>query len=95
MIVNSSLEPTLRTWKSGSTAGSSSVTLATQQLPQHLHPVGKLDEALYERGMLATDGLPFQELKQRALIDSRSDLFAHGIHEACDPLVVLSTINPC
>jgi hypothetical protein len=35
--------------------------------------VGKGDELLYEKGDLATDGLPFPELKQRALIHKTSD----------------------
>jgi hypothetical protein len=30
---------------------------------------GKLDEAMYEYGVLVTDGLPFPELKQRAVIN--------------------------
>jgi hypothetical protein len=30
---------------------------------------GKLDELCYERGVIATDGLSFQELKSRALIN--------------------------
>lgn len=34
---------------------------------------GKMDELLYERGMLATDGLPFAELKKRALINPATD----------------------
>ncbi|MEP2776633.1 MAG: DUF4105 domain-containing protein [Luteolibacter sp.] len=32
---------------------------------------GKLDELLYERGMLETTGLPFPELKERALINPK------------------------
>ena len=31
---------------------------------------GKGDELLYDRGAIATGGLPFDELKKRALIDS-------------------------
>ncbi len=31
---------------------------------------GKGDELMYERGTIVTDGLPFAELKQRALIDA-------------------------
>ena len=33
---------------------------------------GKGDELLFERGMLATGGLPFAELKNRALINPRA-----------------------
>ncbi len=33
---------------------------------------GKGDEMMYERGMLATGGLPFAELKERALINKRA-----------------------
>jgi len=41
---------------------------------------GSLDELLYERGRLVSDGLPFPELKQRAHINP----FAHTINEAPD-----------
>jgi len=33
---------------------------------------GKADELLYERHAIATGGLPFSELKQRSLINSRA-----------------------
>ena len=33
---------------------------------------GKADEMLYERGAIATGGLPFAELKKRSLIDERA-----------------------
>jgi hypothetical protein len=33
---------------------------------------GKGDEMMYERHLLATDGLPFAELKARSLIDARA-----------------------
>ena len=33
---------------------------------------GKADEMLYQRHLIATDGLPFSELKQRSLINKRA-----------------------
>ncbi len=41
---------------------------------------GKGDELMYERGLLVTDGLPFAELKRRALINER----AHAAGDAPD-----------
>ena len=35
---------------------------------------GKADEMLYQRHLIATDNLPFAELKQRSLINSRARL---------------------
>ncbi len=48
---------------------------------------GKLDEMLYDRGLLATGGLPFEELKRRAFINpkvrehSERDGFSSRIRE--------------
>ena len=49
---------------------------------------GKMDELLYELGVLSTGGLPFDELKKRALINTvaqaedRSPDFSQQIRQA-------------
>jgi hypothetical protein len=44
-------------------------SMKTQPLDWRILLNGKADEMAYQRGMIATAGLPFKELKQRAWIN--------------------------